>query len=254
MKRIRGFSLIELAIVLVIVTLLIGGLAVPLTAQIQARRIAETKKTLEEAREAIVGYAMTHTVDHDGDADTPRRPYLPCPDGDGDGIEDRIAGVCTQPMALQMGWFPWVTLGTAEKDAWGNRLRYATHNDLTRAVEINPSSGFHSDSAPLPNDPRWNQVCSNQNCPNVDVAANVPVVLISHGPNGWGARNISGSTLANPTGANELTNLDWDNLFVSRTPTQPGDANGEFDDLVTWLSFNVLINRVCPAMGGCPPP
>lgn len=44
MKRIRGFSLIELAIVLVIVTLLIGGLAVPLTAQIQARRIAETKK------------------------------------------------------------------------------------------------------------------------------------------------------------------------------------------------------------------
>ena len=244
MKRIRGFSLIELAIVLVIVTLLIGGLAVPLTAQIQARRIAETKKTLEEAREAIVGYAMTHTVD-DGDPDTPRRPYLPCPDGDGDGIENRNpAGDCAQ----QMGWFPWVTLGTAEKDAWGNRLRYATHNDLTDSTQ-----GFHAGSAPLPNDPRWNQVCSNQNCPNVDVAANVPVVLISHGPNGWGALNISGSTLTNPTSPNELKNIDWDRLFVSRTPIQAGDAN-EFDDLVTWLSFNVLVNRVCPAMGGCPPP
>jgi len=53
MKPARGFTLIELAIVLVIVTILIGGLAVPLSAQIQARRIAETKKTLEEAREAI---------------------------------------------------------------------------------------------------------------------------------------------------------------------------------------------------------
>lgn len=250
MKRIRGFSLIELAIVLVIVTLLIGGLAVPLTAQIQARRIAETKKTLEEAREAIVGYAMTHTVDDDGDPDTPRRPFLPCPDVDGDGLEDRNpAGDCTQPTALKMGWFPWVTLGTAEKDAWGNRLRYATHNDLTDSTQ-----GFHSGSAPLPNDPRWIQLCSNQNCPNIDVAANVPVVLISHGPNGWGARNISGSTLANPTGANELANLDWDGRFVSRTPTQPDHDDGEFDDLLTWLSFNVLINRVCPAMGGCPPP
>ena len=42
MKRTRGFTLIELAIVMVIVTILIGGLAMPLSAQIQARRIAET--------------------------------------------------------------------------------------------------------------------------------------------------------------------------------------------------------------------
>ena len=44
MKRTRGFTLIELAIVLVIITILIGGLAMPLSAQIQARRIAETKQ------------------------------------------------------------------------------------------------------------------------------------------------------------------------------------------------------------------
>ncbi len=54
----RGFTLIEMAIVLVIITFLIGGLAMPLAAQIQARRIAETNKTLEEARDAIIGYAM----------------------------------------------------------------------------------------------------------------------------------------------------------------------------------------------------
>ncbi len=45
MKIQRGFTLIEMAIVLVIVTILIGGLAMPLSAQIQARRIAETRTT-----------------------------------------------------------------------------------------------------------------------------------------------------------------------------------------------------------------
>ena len=61
MKNQQGFTLIELAIVLVIVTILIGGLAIPLSAQIEARRIAETNKTLEEAKEAIIGYAMSNT-------------------------------------------------------------------------------------------------------------------------------------------------------------------------------------------------
>ena len=62
MKAQQGFTLIELAIVLVIVTLLVGGLAMPLSAQIEARRIGETRKTMEEAREAILGYAMSHPI------------------------------------------------------------------------------------------------------------------------------------------------------------------------------------------------
>lgn len=239
MKQTRGFTLIELAIVLVIMTILIGGLAVPLSAQIQARRIAETKQILEEAREAIIGYAMTHTVDHDGDPATPPRPYLPCPDTNGDGVEEpRVAGACPQ----EIGRFPWVTLGTATQDAWGNRLRYVAPANLT-----NRTSGF--DNGTLPNG--WNQVCSVATCPVVNVAADVPVVLVSHGPNGWGARNVNGNTLASPTSNDELENLDADGHYVSRPPSRPGDAAGEFDDLTTWLSFEVLINRVCPA-GGCP--
>ncbi|WP_296752617.1 type II secretion system protein [Thiobacillus sp.] len=242
MKRTRGFTLIELAIVLVIVTILIGGLAVPLSAQIQARRIAETKKTLEEAREAIMGYAMTHNT---GGA-TPR-PYLPCPDSDGDGLENRTGNECTK----QSGWFPWVDLGTASQDAWGNRLHYAVHADLT-----SKTNGFHNGSAPTSDDP-WNQVCSEENCPVVDVVDGVPVVLVSYGANGRGARNVNipfGSpTPALPPGtsAKEIENLDADHRYVSRPPSKPGDAAGEFDDLVAWLPFSVLISRVCPA-GGCP--
>jgi prepilin-type N-terminal cleavage/methylation domain-containing protein len=238
MKPQRGFTLIELAIVLVIVTILIGGLAVPLSAQIQARRIAETKQIMEEAREALIGYAMTHSVDHDADPSTPARPFLPCPDTNGNGLEEaRTSGACP----ASVGRFPWATLGSAAQDAWGNRLLYAASLQLT-----NSTAGFSNGTAVVGHD-----VCSNRTCTLADVAQNVPVVVLSHGPNGWGARNVNGSTLAAPSGANEQENLDNDNRYVSRTPTGTDNANGEFDDLVSWLSFNVIITRVCPA-GGCP--
>ena len=237
MKTQRGFSLIELAIVLVIVTILIGGLAVPLSAQIEARRVAETNRILEEARDAIVGYAMSHKT---GGA-TPR-PYLPCPDTNGDGIEEvRVANKCPR----EYGWLPWVTLGAGHQDAWGNRLRYATNTDVS-----NDNIGIYSAMrTPLPG-PVWNQICSSTTCTSGDIAADVPVVVLSHGANGWGARNVNGNTLAMPTGVDEEDNLDSNNHYVSRTPTKPGDPRGEFDDIVTWISFNALINRICPA-GGC---
>jgi prepilin-type N-terminal cleavage/methylation domain-containing protein len=232
----RGFTLIEMAIVLVIITILIGGLAVPLSAQIQARRVAETQKTLEEAKEALIGYAMTHKT-----LSATPRSYLPCPDTNGDGIEEpRVAHKCPQ----QSGLLPWVTLGAGTQDAWGNRLHYATHTDVT-----NDSPGIDNTVTPVPS---WNQVCSSNTCVAADIAADVPVVLVSHGPNGWGARNVNGNTLAAPTSANELENLDGDNVYVSRVPSRPDSPSGEFDDLLTWISYSLLFPRVCPT--GCLPP
>lgn len=295
MKQARGFTLIELAIVLVIVTILIGGLAMPLSAQIQARRIAETNKTLEEAREAIIGYAMSNTASSSSctctytvmgtdpclfelSAATPPacsslcpaaivappscpatdnltltlpidRPYLPCPDTDNDGKEDREgSGACTAPAGL----FPWVTLGTARQDAWGNRIRYAVAADFADSTQ-----GFHRGSA---SGGEWNQVLSSTSKCNpldVDIAADVPVVVLSHGPNSRGARNVNipkdSATPTPPpeTGTNELQNLGSlqdDCTARSFIGSNPSEA---FDDLLTWVSFPQLISRVCPA-GGCP--
>jgi len=237
MKRTHGFTLIELAIVLVIVTILIGGLAMPLSAQIQARRIAETQKILEEAREAIIGYAMSNTtssctcvytsIGFDDINSTcsqslcPASPglvattdtatltlqprhYLPCPDlmqndpeesvdNDGDGSlrdlnngrEDRYT---TDQCATLSGNLPWVTLGTASQDAWGNRLRYTvTGTFADKSIGLPGTGGGDL------------QVCSASGCATVDVASNVPAVLVSHGPNGWGARSIHNKMLADPT-------------------------------------------------------
>lgn len=236
----RGFTLIEMAIVLIIITILIGGLAVPLSAQIQARRIAETQKTLEEAKEAIVGYAMTHRT-------AGNKPYLPCPDVTGDGVEDRVGTECS-PLAkeIKTGYLPWVTLGVGDKDAWGDRLLYATHTDVS-----NSNSGISSTVTPAAS---WLQVCNSNTCVSGDIAANVPVVIVSHGPNGWGARNyINNSPMAAPTGVNELENKDGDNIYVSRVPFKPRDASEaslEFDDLLVWISYPLLFPRICPT--GCP--
>lgn len=291
MTRPRGFTLIEMAIVLVIVTILIGGLAMPLSAQIQARRIAETNRTLEEAREALIGYAMNHattttcvcryagngffsSTDCPAIASCPTsispppgfatdatltiaaRHYFPCPDAlddgnpattnDGDGIEEaRVGGVCP----ISNGYLPWVTLGAAAQDGWGNRLRYAVTDAFSNMA------GFSSaNTGDL-------QVCNSSanagagDCgAHGNVASDVPVVVLSFGPNGWGALNVNGNQLAAPSSANERENANTstaDKEFVSRTPSTAGDAAGEFDDLVRWISAEQLRGRICPA-GGCP--
>lgn len=309
MKNQQGFSLIELAIVLVIVTLLIGGLAVPLSAQIQARRIGETNKTLEEAREAVIGYAMSHTVSppttctceyladttlnlpdnplvstDDPDSTCPvqlcptsgtttlnlplARHYLPCPDindvdpelpvdNDGvdgrtdinNGVEDRyISGSNKGECITSSGNIPWVTLATAAQDAWGNRLHYSLTNDPVDPYGLygNSTTGFSNVDA------GDKQICSTSTggCLSGTVAINVPVVIASYGPNGWGALNINGTTQAAPASADELENTDADNAYVTRFPSKSGDAAGEFDDLVVWISKDLLISRVC--QGGCP--
>lgn len=231
----RGFTLIELAIVLVIVTILIGGLAVPLSAQIQARRIAETKQTLNEAREALFGYAMAHLASNGSGA-----PYLPCPNVNGDGREGpRDAGRCLQTE----GYFPWVTLGTAAQDAWGNRLRYAVTEDFA-----NSATGFQN------SDQGDRQICSTTaNAGASDCGAfgtAVPIVVLSHGPNGWGARNINGTTLAAPSSNSERENTNSDNVDNEFVSPLPSNAD-QFDDLVTWISADQLRGRICPP-GGCP--
>lgn len=241
MTNSRGFTLIEMAIVLVIITILIGGLAMPLSAQIQARRVAETKKTLEEASDALMGFAMMTATSPLGVPQTFR--YFPCPDIDGDGVEDRNGNVCRSISAgVSYGWLPWVTLGIAPQDAWGNRLRYVVVSQFADS-----NSGFYQSRAlgsPI-------QICTTRTCPAPLVANDAVFALISHGPNGKGALNISGAQLAAPSGGDEVENLLQNPVLIMRTPTQAGAALGEFDDLVVWIAKPILTNRVCPTGSSC---
>lgn len=234
-----GFSLIELAIVLVVVTILIGGLAVPLSAQIQARRIAETQRTLENARDAVLGYAMTHRVT------TPpgTNRYLPCPDADGTGHEtlNPTGTNCAQ----RRGGFPWADLGVAVDDAWGNRLFYAVLPEFS-----DRSAGFNQTDPTLPPVDPFEIETGN------GTVGNVVFVIGSYGPNGRGARSKTGTLIVSPknTDLDELENLDINsNRFVSRSPSTAGTVGGEFDDLLVWISHPRLIQQVCPSGSDCAP-
>ena len=54
----NGFTLLEMAIVLMIVGLLLGGMLVPLTAQMDQRNFTETRKSLDDIQQALIGYAI----------------------------------------------------------------------------------------------------------------------------------------------------------------------------------------------------
>jgi type II secretory pathway pseudopilin PulG len=230
----QGFTLVELAIVLFVVTLLLGGMLTPLTQQIAERQNSETRHTLDNARIALVGYALSHR-------DALGLPYLPCPDqpngnASGDGEEDRQPdGRC----AVVVGGLPWRTLGVAEADAWGNHLDYAITPEFADA-------GHGIGHSPAPGG--GVVVCQNSTCGKpLAVAA----MVLSHGRNGFGAYNgVGGRNLA-PTSEDERSNADGSPRIVMRPPSAADRAAGEFDDLATWLSPAWLLGRLCDPASSC---
>lgn len=154
----RGFTLTEMAVVLLIVALLVGGMVLPLGAQRDLRDAAETRKQLGEAVEALYGYA----------AGRPGRPHLPCPDSNADGFENRNPdGSC---VAL-LGDLPWADLGVGRRDVWGaNPLRYAV------AAEFANSAGFALLSVGTL------RICADAACA-ATVATRIPAVVFAQGKN-----------------------------------------------------------------------
>ena len=61
-----GFTLVEMAVVLVIVGLMLGGMLIPITAQMDQRNYSETRQRMNDIREALIGYGLAHG-------------HLPCP-------------------------------------------------------------------------------------------------------------------------------------------------------------------------------
>ncbi len=231
-----GFTLIELAIVLFIITLLLGGVLTPLGQQIAERQLSETRRTLETARVALVGYTLRQS-DAAG--------VLPCPDARSaqtpnsaanDGLEDRlINGDC----AAYSGNLPWKTLGLADGDAWGNRLGYAVTPDWTQ-----PGRKHATTTTTL-------SVCLDKTCAQPMAAA---ALLISFGRNGFGALNVNssdGSGNLAPTSADEIENSNADNRYVMHSQRAADRPGGEFDDLLLPLSADWLRGRLCDPASLC---
>jgi prepilin-type N-terminal cleavage/methylation domain-containing protein len=228
MHKQRGFSLVEIAIVLVIVGLMVGGLLTPLSMQIEQRKAADTQRALEDAREALVGFAV-------------RYGYLPCPAvSASDGQEDRSGNRCTEER--REGYLPWATLGLPRLDAWNHLYRYS----VTPAF-ADSANRFKLVTA------RDITVYTRDALGNLAAAtapADIPAVILSHGKNGYGATSDAGLRQNNGSRSNEdeQNNFSADTSFMARNAsdnrTLPG---GEFDDMVVWVSPNILFNRMVAA-------
>lgn len=205
----RGFTLIEVAIVMIIVGLLISGLIAPLSAQLDARNYNETRNALTEVKEALIGYALSHTA-----TDGSGNPYLPCPDTDGDGDEDRNAGGnCVN----DVGGLPTIALGLVSNDSWNNQYIYRV-----APVFSSSASGFNLTS--LGN-------ITVRNAGGTVLVDQVPALVLSRGKNGGAAA----------ASLDEQENTDGDATFISH------EFNATFDDVVVWVSPNVLFNRMVTA-------
>ncbi len=76
-------------------------------------------RALAEAKDALIGYALTYAENHTGQP----QGYLPCPDADGDGSADPP---CNAPGLSVLGRLPWRTLGIEPvRDGSGECLWYA---------------------------------------------------------------------------------------------------------------------------------
>ena len=234
----KGFSLLEMAIVLVIVGLLMAGLIPSITGQIEQQHRSETRKQLDDIRQALIGFAISNG-------------RLPCP---ADGTIPTVAGLANSAgleksscaAGANGGVLPWVTLGVSETDAWGRRFTYRVTPDFADAVSTTTYAGC----TPIPTPTQSTfALCSSGNLAigltagTTNVANNIPAVIVSHGTDGLGAYMPSGQQIQPIPAANtdQGENADNDNNFVSH------DFTTGFDDLVVWLSPNILFNRMVMA-------
>lgn len=184
----------------------------PLSAQMDQRNFNDSQRALNDTKDALMGYALS--LNH---AATDGKPHLPCPDTDGDGMENRTGTAC----ASVEGDLPWVDLGVAENDSWGNHYRYRVSSLFSDSA-----AGFTLSSV---GNIDIRDAASGGNT----VASQLPVLVLSRGKNGAGA------------GTDEAENGDADTTFVSHVPS--ATSGNEFDDLVVWLPSTIIFNRMVSA-------
>lgn len=212
----HGFTLVELAMVLVILALLGGSLLVPVASRIEARDRQTTLERLRDIQHALTGFAIIHG-------------RLPCPSTETDpaspayGLED--GPPCN--LALE-GVLPWRNLAVPATDAWGReRLtagepwaghwRYRLDPAFARA----PIGAATEPAAHL-------QIRDHDSRRITTVDSQAVAIVWSTGPN----QRADGSNASHS----------------SASPSyQAGEPGADFDDLLAWIGRPLLIARLAQA-------
>ena len=271
-RRVAGFTLVELSVVLAIVALLLSSLLYTLSAQTEQRNFEDTRRRMEVAREAMLSFAIvkgrlpcparfTSTASHtQGLESFCTTQTSPCTGAE--TTTEQTHGYC---FSAYDGYIPAASLGLTSVDtqgfaldAWGNRLRYAVTrlNDTSTCATTPPANTtpLYTSKANLrtygiscqPNDLIVCRTATGiQSTDCADAAARimtpstVVAIVFSTGKNG--------ATTASGTGIDEAANLNGDRVFVWHTPSPSDAANGEFDDQMLWITAGELYGKLVSA-------
>ncbi|MGE0314873.1 MAG: type II secretion system protein [Lautropia sp.] len=260
----RGFTLVEVAIALMIMGLITVGVVSTLNQQAEQRRIVETRATLQKAREALLAFAAANG-------------RLPCPaTAASGGAEASTVTGTTVACTAETGLLPAVTLGMSELDSnglLGNGWKDSAAGapTLPRAIRyaITRLSGTPVQDALT--SPGLGATAANAATRRADVqtaiATNNAGVFICRSAAGAGATPNRCGTAANTLAAsmaaavwslgangNDPAAFSADEsqnytmpiarVLVSRDFAPQGATGGMFDDQLTWLPFSLLLERL----------
>ena len=221
----RGFSLLELSLVLIVLGLLAGGLLNGLAAQQSTTRQQEAERQLDAAREALLAFAVVEG-------------RLPCPAPANLPESDAAAG--RENCSREHGVLPWVSLALPQTDPWGRRLSYFASSKFSATPAHGALAGFTLNTGLGADSTGLADVRSSTASAGRTRAIELAAVLLSHGAQGAGGYLASGTVLAGASD-DQLENADQDLSFVAELP------GPNFDDLVTWISPHLLKARLVAA-------
>jgi type II secretory pathway pseudopilin PulG len=207
-----------MAIVLVILGALLGGILMPLASQRDLNNRRTTDTQLNEIRNALIGFAQLNS-------------RLPCPTNiNSDGVELRnlVTGNCT----FVNGFVPYATLGIQGGlqnelliDVWQMPVRYrlsavSTWQYAKSISLVTPQPDF--------------QICDDDACLATNIIAQrVVAVIFSTGKDG--------PDIPVSTSPDQVLNRGGGTSFVSRTHTETPAGGEEFDDILVWISHSQII-------------
>jgi len=244
MTKSNGFSLIELAVVMFIATIILTAGMKLLAARAETASNIVTNERQLTIRDALTSYLG-------------KKGRLPCPDTKTglatppDGQESRTGN--PSACSANYGVVPYMELGLSKdtaRDGWDNYFSYAVSPRWTLTF-VN-SAVANTPTTSVANSAFFVGIAGalTINDRNLTTGAAVPdtttavAVIISHGKNGLGAVTSKGTLTAlasNPS--DEFTNANAGTTFYKRdyTDTDVSNNAGAFDDIVLVLKPDDLI-------------
>lgn len=208
MLKKAGFSLLELLIVILALSLLLSGTAYILKQHAELQAIRKTDRLLKQVHDSLAGFAILEN-------------RLPCPASNAHGVED--LSLCDK-----QGYLPWANLAIDGLDAWGRVLRYRADENFTAKIPSNLATKtnirIRSQGGTVWSTANSSAVCTDKHG-NITECSRIAAVFFSLGANGLAdGRNGNNSSA----------------IYAIYDYT---DYVGN-DDRMLWLSINDLAGRM----------